>query len=66
MVAPARFPEDAHTGTKSVPARNRGNAMSQPTYADQTTTDGETYFESLTRELEAYDEEVIWASSEES
>jgi len=40
--------------------------MSQPTYADQTTTDGETYFESLTRELEAYDEEVIWASSEES
>ena len=62
MVAAAPFPEYAHTGTKSVPARNRGKTMSQPTHVDQTTD--ESYFEALTRELEAYDDEVIWASSE--
>ena len=37
--------------------------MSQPTHVNQ--TNDESYFEALTRELEAYDEEVIWASSEE-
>ena len=39
--------------------------MSQPTHVEQT-TDGESYFEALTRELEAYDDEVIWASNEAS
>ena len=39
--------------------------MSQPTHVDQA-NDTESYFESLTRELEAYDDEVIWASNEAS
>ena len=64
MAAPAPFPEDTHTGTKTVPGRNRGNTMSQPTHANHTTD--ESYFDALTRELEAYDDEVIWSSSEES
>ena len=38
--------------------------MSQPTHANQTTD--ESYFDALTRELEAYDDEVIWSSSEAS
>jgi hypothetical protein len=38
--------------------------MSQPTQATQ--TNDESYFDALTRELEAYDDEVIWGSSEAS
>lgn len=39
--------------------------MSQPIYADQANNDVETYFEALTRELEAYPaDEAVWSSGD--